>query len=216
LEKGQSPTKSGERGGAGNGVVMKLAPLALWHFAKQTPKPQRDRELNALTKMTHDSSEAVVASAVHSEVLQFLLSVDGDDFDGTQFLHRVTAIAERYETQYRTSPTLSQKLNCLASAGAKTGVDTDTIHSVASGGGFYVPETLAMVYGNFTRMNTFPESVFSVIGLGGDTDSTSSITATMSLLLHGTFEAPEDFEQTFDYARLHRISTDLARCALRS
>lgn len=193
---------------------MKLAPLALWQYVKQTPKSQQDNEMRELTRMTHVSEEATLASVIHNEVLHFLLSSDARTFDQGTFLQYTAAIADRYETKYRTNTITSEKLSSLALHGGSDGIETIAIQSVAAGGGFYVPETLAMVYGSFVNSHRFPESVYRVIGLGGDTDSTSSLIATMSLFLHGTIDVPHDFEQTFDYERLRRISADLTRCAL--
>lgn len=65
LEAGVPFYRAGEKNGSGNGVVMKLAPLALWQTMNELPPLRRHAQLDALTSMTHESKIAHFTSQLH-------------------------------------------------------------------------------------------------------------------------------------------------------
>lgn len=64
--------ENGEIGGTGNGVIMKLAPLAYWLIARGEDKEQAYVKLDSFTSFTHDSDVPRVATRVHYDVLKCL------------------------------------------------------------------------------------------------------------------------------------------------
>lgn len=219
LMKGFSPISSGAPEGAGNGVLMKLAPLVYWQRVTRTPVAKTTAELVDITHMTHQAPEAVVSTLVHAQVLRELLGVMPDEHDDLTAVKRSiiassARLATIYEQQMDVPPVTSQLLGRLSWLARRGSLSSDSINGLAPAHGFYAPETLAMAYGSFMRESTFPDSVYRAVELGGDSDSVASVVASMSTFLHGKVDAPHDIEWLYDVPRLKRVSRQLAQTAL--
>lgn len=206
-----SPRESGEKDKAGNGVVMKMAPLVVWQVLGEVDKRTRRGQYDLLTNMTHNSEIARICTRLHGEVLSALLegqtvseSTDrfiqtlavNDFFKESELLHRAVynpcqtdeELAERY-------------------AAGKSGTDY----------GFYVPETLAIAYDIFLGAGgDMQAAVYRAVNLGGDSDSTASIVAAMiACQSGGAYKEPSDMESVQGIEQLRTVSTQLAEAALR-
>lgn len=220
LAEGIDPLEAGEVGGSGNGVLMKMAPLAYWHYANNISPKQSNDEIIAYTRMTHNSPEAVVSSLVHRDVIHHLLSVDSatapQNYAGPRSLYRAAVKqAERWEHSFDHEGKTSKVLRRLN----KKYLDDDRepiLNAIEGkkGGGFYAPETLLMAYGSIAIESKFPDCVYRAVELGGDTDSVGSIVAGMAVAYHGKLDFPNDVEQVFAIDRLRRVSKDLAKTVL--
>lgn len=213
LSMGVDPLYSGEINGAGNGVLMKLAPLVYWQHVTGTETALSQQQIIEFTKMTHNSDEAVVCSLVHADTLCDLLGAEGVDANELSGLYaKAIARALRYEAGLGAPPATSDVLKRLPKNG---NITRKKILRAAEKGGFYAPETLLMAYGAFLVEPTFPRSVYRAAELGGDSDSVASIVATMSLFYRGESHMPDDMASIFAIERLQRISGQLALVALR-
>ncbi len=210
--RGVSLEDCGEPQGMGNGVIMKMAPLAFWHIARETALDAVYDDCDKLTSFTHANATAKVATRLHHDVLRYLLT---EDYDQEEFVHRIVASARHHEDALRdTSRDVSSELMFLNEHFL---FDTDTILNNTDGKGFFVAQTLAMAYGAFIAHDgKFTESVYEAVNLGGDTDSTASIVAAMSVMRGGEFEVPDDFTDTQHYPDLVSASSKLSEVALRS
>lgn len=206
---GMSPLDSGERDGAGNGVIMKIAPLVYWQTARKIQLAERYRQYDALTTMTHDSPVARLATRVHGDVLGHLME-NGYEHDAflTCLFHSI-----REHERVCHSHEVGNALWYLRQTNQFT---TETILQETDGKGFYVSQTMAMAYGVFMQHpHDFERAVFAAVNLGGDTDSTASIVATMvCAATAGEYDNPVDFESIQDKTRLTRLSAKLAQAAL--
>ncbi|QRO02306.1 ADP-ribosylglycohydrolase family protein [Archangium violaceum] len=216
LMRGVEPSASGQEEGAGNGVLMKLAPLVYWQEARSTPLDTAEQQTIALTRMTHAAPEAVVSSLVHRNVLSRLLAMeDGSSSSSAprEILLKAHADALGYERRLDAEPVTSRILRPLTDALEHGPLTREVILAAAPKAGFHAPETLVMAYGAFLLENRFPESVFRAVELGGDSDSIGSIVATMSTFLHGEVKFPSDYEKVFARERLERLSRRFAAAA---
>lgn len=216
LSIGIEPQYSGEPGGPGNGVLMKLAPLAYWQYVASVDPIQAEEQVIAYTVMTHDSPVAVVSSLVHRAILTDLLAMNphttGGESQLTPLYAQAIAYAEQYETLLGVKPETSEVLKRLD--GTKK-IKRKDILQAAEKGGFYAPETLLMAYGSFLLESSFPNAAYRTAELGGDSDSTASIAATLALFYWGKKEKPHDMHEVFAIERLERISQQLAEFSLR-
>lgn len=199
--------RCGQPNGAGNGIIMKMAPLAFWHIMHDTPLEAVYKDCDTLTAFTHDSELARITTRVHYDALQYLA---GHEYDAREFANRVFWSAinheERIETSdRRTSSTLAYLVNNPVPTQSDILQKTD-------GKGFLVTETLAMVYGAFmAHEGKFGPSVYEAVNLGGDTDSTASIVAAMSVIkTGGDFDKPHDYGSTLNFDELQRLSARLS------
>lgn len=197
---GMSPYKSGSPQSTGNGVLMKLAPLVYWQYARGLEDATRYDQYDQLTSMTHNTDIARACTRVHGDVLHGLL--EAGDVESVSELAISRAINHEAVVANRNSDT-SDVLSYLANRI----VDRDIILSETDAKGFYAPQTLAMAYGNvLLSSGNFSDVVYGAVNLGGDTDSIASISGTMELFAHGRVELPEDAELIKDLDGLHNLS----------
>jgi ADP-ribosyl-[dinitrogen reductase] hydrolase len=198
---------------AGNGVLMKMAPLVFWQVAQNINEQEAEDQIIAITKTTHNNPVAITASLTHKKILEYLLLES--DFDKKHFIENASRIAKTYEGRFGANSVLSKGLEKLHKNFGHGECNEDIIISLTPKHGFYAPETLIMAYGSFLSENIFPESAFRAIELGGDTDSIGSIVSTMSLFLNENTLLPADYEKIYDYERLTKISKQLAKVSIK-
>lgn len=193
---------SGNPDSEGNGVLMKLSPLALW---QAVAKPQEaNQQIESFATMTHANDLSVVTAMLHRDMLARLLegSITPDYLveasAETALVYEKVYPGARHET--------STKLGALAAAKK---VDAAQITALAPRGGFWSPETLVMAYGAFVIESSFPECVYKAVSLGGDTDSVCSIVGAMSVMNEGKMTPPEDIEVLNDKEHLSSVGAEL-------
>ena len=210
LRDGVSPHKSSAPNGAGNGVLMKMAPLVLWQLGDHLEASEAEQQLIELTEMTHGAPEAKVATLVHRAYLgQLVAGVAADTA-----LVRAHDTALEIEEYYKVDRAVSRALGRLVFGDFLDMPDREKILAAAPKGGFYAPETLVMAYGSFVLENALPDSVFRAVELGGDSDSTGSIVAAMNVFAgngSGSVIADlPDYDKIFDVKRLEKVGRELA------
>jgi len=208
---GVSPRESGEKGKAGNGVVMKMAPLVVWQVLGEVDKRTRRGQYDLLTNMTHNSEIARICTRLHGEVLSALLEGRTVSESADRFIQTlaVNGFSKESELLHRAVHNPCQTDEELAEryAASKSGTDY----------GFYVPETLAMAYDIFLGAGgDMQAAVYRAVNLGGDSDSTASIVAAMiACQSGGAYKEPPDMESVQGIEQLRTVSTQLAEAALR-
>ena len=197
----------GTKDGVGNGIILKMAPLVLWHIACETAEDEVYRDLDTLTTFTHGSPVIRVASRVHFDMLSYLST---RRFDAREFADFAYWSALDHQRDVEESGIdVSQALSYLIDYPQPTAED---ILVSTDGKGFYVPQTLAMAYGAFRAHNgEFVPSVYEAVNLGGDTDSTGSIVAAMSVMrCVGGRDLPSDAGKIMKLAELQQLSRSFA------
>ncbi len=206
LEKGVSWRQSGEPDGAGNGVLMKMAPLVYWHYARPGDDVDSEEQIEQLTRMTHDSDVAVVSSLVHQDVLFGLADTAYTPESIPEVAHQV---ARTYEMDFPGAGSVNSRL--LGQLAALGSIAPSGIIEITPKGGFYAPETLVMAYGAFAMTPEFPESVIEAVNLGGDADSIASIVGAMSVMHNPDVVWPDDVQKIYQLERLNDVSMELVR-----
>ena len=208
---GVSPRKSGEKGKAGNGAVMKMAPLVVWQVLGEVDKRTRRGQYDLLTNMTHNSEIARICTRLHGEVLSALLEGRTVPEAADRFIQAlaVNDFSKESELLYRAVYHPCQTDEELAEryAAGKSGTDY----------GFYAPETLAIAYDIFLGAGgDMSAAVYRAVNLGGDSDSTASIVAAMiACQSGGAYKESPDMESVQGIEQLRTVSTQLAEAALR-
>lgn len=216
LQEGVHPRESGEPKGAGNGVLMKLAPLVVWQMARGVEGAEAERQVIELTRMTHGAPEAVVSSLVHRRYLARIWHGEGT---AAELLAASIDDAQEYEDTYDSSHATSRVLGKVAGKGARISRE-EILGSMSNEKfyGFHAPETLLMAYASLTRESRTPHSVLRAVELGDDSDSVGTIVAGISNCRTPGFAEVQtgDYQRLFDVERLERISQKLAESALRN
>lgn len=186
LRSGVDPLDSGIEKVAGNGVLMKMAPLVLMQVLQQVPKLERYEQYDLLTTMTHDDTMARRMTRLHGDVLHDLATKPYS--------------AERMRAVIGGSLLRDAEARAYFSY-LREPLDADTILENTDARGFHAPQTLAMAYGAFMMHDgEFAPSVYEAVNLGGDTDSTASIVAAMS-----TFATKHALELPADAVEIKRL-----------
>lgn len=223
---GVSPYESGEKGGNGNGILMKMAPLVYWQYVRLMSDKERYKQYDWLTTMTHDSDVARVCTRVHGDILYNLLI---DDYGWKELGARAYNLAVYHEKELgNTTDEVSMNLNFsrryhihsvseIEGAYYRKNSDLDD-RKFGKSYGFYVPETLAISYAAF-RLGSgdYEKTVYTAVNLGGDADSTASISGAMvNFARKGEQKMPQDIEKVQDIDNLRRLSYKLAQRALQT
>ncbi len=179
LGEGADHRQSGQEGGSGNGVAMKMIPLALaMHHSPDPLNPQERLDLIAeFTCMTHRSAIALVCSAVHAQMLEDVLSSDPSQIKTLEgrhaFISRALDLSRRFEADFgEAQKELSRRLQGMADRFAELSSDEALLE--LSNGSCFVPDSLAMCYGLLAADFSFAAARRAVL-IGGDTDSNASI-----------------------------------------
>jgi len=210
VKQGISPVESGTLDGSGNGVLMKMAPLAYWQAIRGTSDEERYAQYDTLTTMTHDSAIARLTTRVHGDVLQHLIE---NGYDKYSFLDALAGFVDWHQGETKAGTELIEILSYLPAMQNR--------HDILNGTdakGFYAPQTLAMAYGAFMLNEArTADSMFEAVNLGGDTDSTASIIGAMSVFAaKEVVLIPIDHQQLDELQMLKRVSRELAQSALQS
>lgn len=213
LATGVPPSKSGEKQGAGNGVLMKLSPLVYWQMARGTDQLQRRHEYDQLTTMTHDSNIARACTRLHGEMLHHLLANPLLEMSAFRAHGLDVLVGEpQADPKGRIDRALRFPTNSLTQLVGRYAYGQPSGHY-----GFFVPNTVAMAYDVFVAAGgDYQRAVEYAVNLGGDTDSIASIVGTMcNARSAGEFALPADVETVSEFTRLSKLSAEFARLALR-
>jgi ADP-ribosyl-[dinitrogen reductase] hydrolase len=176
----------GPRDSAGNGAIMRCAPVAL-RF-RNDPERLRDASID-VSNITHANPLCTWASVAVDQAIRALLdgesipsaiaaSVTGIDHSGVQ-----SAIS-------------------LAVCGAR-----DEIRS----GGF-VLDTLTAAFWSLSQNSSFEEALVTAVGLGGDTDTTGAVVGALAGAHYGYASIPTRWRNQVQH---HNELADLARHLLK-
>jgi ADP-ribosyl-[dinitrogen reductase] hydrolase len=211
LKQGVTPDKSGTKDGAGNGVLMKMAPLAYWQVARHTTDEERFNQYDTLTTMTHDSDVARMTTRIHGDML---ISLTNEGYEKEQFLDTLYRSIGRHAFEL----SLNEKDYHIMFEYLEGDVTKETIQANTDRKGFYAPQTLTRTYGAFIAHDgDAVPSIYEAVNLGGDTDSAASIAASMAVLAtKNTIYLPYDHQQIGRLSMIRSVSRKLAVRANRS
>jgi ADP-ribosylglycohydrolase len=173
--------------GTGNGVPMKIAPLAIWDYLQYEDMPHY-HEMVQFSAMSHYTDMSAYAAIAQAQAIQHCLAFQPDEFDKDLFLDEIInhAYLEFVEAG-KLDPPLNKAKDSLRE-GLGVLLDSDT---VVEAGGCYVYESLPFTYAYFLQDQTI-EGLYNVINAGGDTDTNGSMLASMIGALHGQSIFPEE------------------------
>lgn len=187
--------------GLGNGIPMKIAPLALHALFHGLDAEQIVDLVIDFAGMTHRTEMAVRAGLSHLAAITYCLGTRPDQFSRDEFIELVSTWSSL--------------------AGGRTGfpVQTDDISARMSGlrdvpnassaeiidryngGGCYVYESLPFSYAFFLGAPHSAESLYRAIEAGGDTDSNGALVGGLLGALNGPTLSMDDGQSLLEVAR---------------
>jgi len=181
ISNGVSPLSSGNIAAKGNGVIMKIAPLALYYSCTNNKnREQKLKEIESFARMTHDNVLCVVTACFYCFTLEKffrLAEKDNTFFDKSFrkiFLQECIAEALSLEQQFNQKEELvSERLKQLLYN--FDNLSDQKLIEISSGGNYFVLNSLTMVFGLLFSQDISFELIIRAVTIGGDTDSNASM-----------------------------------------
>jgi len=162
--------------GTGNGVIMKLAPVLAYELVKGKDVSEF---LIQLTKMTHNTKEALESTAAYYAALKYCAKAQ--EFDQAEF----------YKVIHQALGQDSCMLQYIDKAFSPSGFKEEDIKSIGGEGRprFSCKYSLPLTIYCFLTAPTAIESLYEAVNAGGDTDTNASMVGA----LLGLFNGPDIF-----------------------
>ena len=173
--------------GTGNGVPMKIAPIAIWDYLQTEDDPAYEKMVQ-FSAMTHYTTMSAYAAIAHVHAIQHCLAFQPDEFQKELFLEEIVNHAYRngFVENAKLDPPLNRTKDNLR-------MRSNLLYDVKlfENGGCYVYESLPFTYAYFLQDQTI-NGLYNVVNAGGDTDTNGSMLASMIGALHGLSIFPEE------------------------
>lgn len=191
LKNGRHWTAAAAGTGVGNGIVMKIGPLAAYYACR--PESVYTKMLEAVrdfSVFTHKTSLAVSSGLAHVAALHFCMGRGAIGFDRAEFVD-FTSSAARLGEQFLPE-TLTDKLADRLAGLSEAWLWSDAeIREKCGKGSPYVYNSQPFSYAHFLRSPMTIDGLYECVSNGGDTDSNGSIMASLLGAMHGPGIFPE-------------------------
>ncbi|KZX15220.1 ADP-ribosyl-[dinitrogen reductase] glycohydrolase [Methanobrevibacter cuticularis] len=190
LRKGVNPNLSGEsyEYSNGNGPMMRIAPILFIITFK--PICERFQIIKEVSSITHAHTRSIMACFYFLEFLRHLLLNDLDKYEIYSRLQKdIPEFLNKYLNGKNSEFDLKQitYFNRLFIDKIYEFKDTE-INS-----GLYIVDIIEASIWCLLTTNNYKEAVLKAVNLGGDTDTTASVTGALAGLLYGFDEIPKEW-----------------------
>ena len=187
-----------EYDGCGNGVPMKIAPLALWFYMQYYDEMTTGRMasipyIQSLSKMTHQTSIATSAALAQAFAVNYCCGIERpDEFSCDDFISQVIFGAELGKVVF--PDTLDDDLvSQFEKLQDFCGVSEfeERIDEEFGAGSCYCFHSLPFTYVHFLRDRTI-NGLYDIVSAGGDTDTNGAMWGALYGVMHGEKGFPEE------------------------
>ncbi len=215
---------SGNTKGVGDGVLIKLGPLAF--FYAQQPQPtslSRQEEIITLCKMTHATSVAIVTSIVYCCFFEELIRdgiIERTKEQRIDVAHRYTKLASKIEDSYfsgteQARDYLSRNLSNIAREieSCKDGILSDEkLLELSNGGSYHCVDACSIVMGMVLGSSSLCfDMITRMAHIGGDTSPTAGMIGAIVGGVLGLSAFPQQFvEKHVQKVELYGAALSLA------
>jgi ADP-ribosyl-[dinitrogen reductase] hydrolase len=160
----------------GNGVIMKLTPIAFFfHICKLNVD---DSLIEAVCRMTHTSPVTVATAFIYTYLCVFIFEHDSpaSDVERKAFLQYVYDLSITYESKYNL--VIQKELLSIRIQRYLEKIDeinNELLLDVSQGGTFFCVDTLSMVVGLIAAKQMTFETLEKALEMGGDTNIVASM-----------------------------------------
>jgi ADP-ribosylglycohydrolase len=189
----------------GNGVLMKLAPLAFYYSLCQNAN---ENEIETICRMTHNTSVALSTACIYVHMCIYLF--EKKNLNSKDFLQYIYELSLKYETKYEINEEkylVSARIKRYLDVNSSAEIDEKLIIDVSNGGTFYCVDSLTMVIGLIASLPTCEPNFDTLVRaseIGGDTDSNAAMIGAIIGGMYGvTYLEQEHINQVYrsDYVR---------------
>ncbi|CAF3912097.1 unnamed protein product [Adineta steineri] len=190
---------------SGNGVIMKLTPVAFFfHICNLSIN---DELVECICRMTHMSSVTIATAFIYVYLCVFILEHDfpSSIAEKKAFLQYIHELSVRYEVKYNV--VIEEDLLSLRIHRYMEKIDEindEVLLDVSHGGTFFCVDTLSMVIGLIIEKRVTFEAVEKALEMGGDTNIVAAMIGALLGAKHG--------EEAIDHRRVEIVfRTDYVR-----
>lgn len=176
----------------GNGAVMRLAPLAI-SLVEEDNFRMRYEIYRDYTSITHRHPRAILGTVIYMELLHYLLKGEQMDEFVLKHVQESCFSANSIQPELKTERQYYQR---LLNPNFKN-INREDIKSTG-----YVIDTLEAAIWCALNQDTFEDAVILAVNLGGDTDTITSITATIKMCETLNLTLPENWVNALVNRRL--------------
>ena len=188
---------NGEFTGKGNGVSMKVSPVAALFDLYDENKVVSF--IKKLSLMTHRTNMAVISGMTQSFAVRYCLMTNEKEFNSNTFIEWVLSGANIGNNEFpdvcEEKDNLYLRLKSLKKHNEYT---TKKIIEDYNGGTCYCYNSLPFTYLFFLKDYDSIDAMYNVIAAGGDTDTNASMVGGLLGALHGYTVFPEHLIATLD------------------
>lgn len=169
--------------GLGNGVPMKIGPIAAYYAITKRLSNYEETLFN-FTAMTHRTSVAVSSAFAHTKALYECLLNDTKELQVKSLIKKIvnaSAVGRNYFPETLNEDDITKRLETLLEVYEYPDLlyNDDYLVSKYGGGTCYVYNSLPFSYAFFLRSPFSLKGMFDVSYAGGDTDTNASFVASM-------------------------------------
>lgn len=190
LKRRLSPILAGgtDEGSNGNGSLMRVLPIGIY-FAK-APLQELLDAAHQVSALTHRHPRSQIACGIYCLVIAGLLA-------GQTRMDAYESAIEKASGYYAPEPAFSSELRQFERfmSGKIPRLLEDDVASCG-----YVVDTLEASLWCLTTTNTFQEAVLRAVNLGGDTDTTGTVTGGLAGLVYGLDHIPTEWRSVLAQA----------------
>ncbi len=200
----------------GNGVLMKLAPLAFYYSLCENVN---DDEIETICRMTHQTSVALATACVYVHMCVYLFARK----NGTskEFLQYIQQLSLQYESKYQLTEEkhlLSLRIQRYLDVDSIANIDEKLIIEVSHGGTYYCVNSLSMIIGLLASLPTCEpnfETLVRASEIGGDTDSNAAMIGAILGGMKGLTHLDQDhINQLYQMDSLRKVGEEFGRAII--
>ncbi|HET6568961.1 MAG TPA: ADP-ribosylglycohydrolase family protein [Rhodothermales bacterium] len=177
-----------------NGAAMRAAPLGSWWAASEASRDQAWSRLAPVLRITHRHPVAVVAGFGQAFAVRLVIASAFDSFDPVAFWSELMSLVQWAERRAgEGSGALSGRLAALQGHLDDFPLD---LQDRCNGAGVFADESWPFAVAMFARNPMLIEAtLLSTINVGGDADTTGSMTGALLGALHGWSAFPPEWRE---------------------
>ena len=179
--------------GSGNGVPMRIAPLAAYTLCRGYSEEDVFNATKIISDMTHGTDVSAAAAFAHVKAVSYCLSIEPSDFSRKDFLDEVLGAVFAFESTREDGSPLSILKERMLKLFNIDSMGPNDIFEEFGGGTAFVPSSLPHTYAYFLKRPRSIESLYDVINSGGDTDSNGAMLGSLLGALNGEGIFPPEF-----------------------
>ena len=160
----------------GNGVLMKLAPLAYYYTLFDNVD---DNEIETICRMTHTNSVALSTACIYVHMCIYLFKTK--NLTSNDFLQYVYQLSLKYEKKYELNEDkhlVSLRIKRYLDIKSLSEINEKAIIDISNGGTYFCVDSLTMVVGLIASLSTCEANFDTLVRaseMGGDTDSNAAM-----------------------------------------